>query len=150
MSRIVSFRMFALLGFAALSLVALAVAKSPSGNAAPACGCCKCGFAAVPTSASTDDDSADPSSPTMAADGSAPPAAPAKTDQELIAKQKICPVTGHALGSMGAPVKMKVKDRTVFLCCAGCKARFSADPDKYVKIIDEYLKKIAEQQSKKK
>ncbi len=59
------------------------------------------------------------------------------TDQELIAKQKTCPVTDEPLGSMGKPVKVVVKGRTVFLCCAGCKKKLLADPDKYLKKLDE-------------
>jgi hypothetical protein len=59
------------------------------------------------------------------------------TDKGLIAKQKICPVTGAPLGSMGNPVKVVVKDRTVFLCCAGCKAKFLAATDTYLKKLDE-------------
>jgi hypothetical protein len=41
-------------------------------------------------------------------------------DELLIAAQKICPVSGEALGEMGAPVKTKVGDQTVFLCCKEC------------------------------
>src|SRR5271165_6480779 len=55
-----------------------------------------------------------------------------KTDQELIEKQKTCPVTNQPLGSMGVPVKVRVKGRTVFLCCAGCKKKLLANPDKYL------------------
>jgi len=41
-------------------------------------------------------------------------------DQLQIAAQKICPVTGEELGSMGQPVKVMVGDEMAFLCCAGC------------------------------
>jgi len=60
----------------------------------------------------------------------------AATDQELIDKQKVCPVTDRKLGSMGAPIKVMVKDRAVFICCAGCKKALLADPDKYLKKLD--------------
>ena len=43
-----------------------------------------------------------------------------KHDQLKIAVQKICPVSGKPLGSMGAPTKVKVGDEEVFLCCPGC------------------------------
>lgn len=59
------------------------------------------------------------------------------SDQESIAKQKTCPVTDKPLGSMGKPVKVVVKGRTVFLCCAGCKSKLLANPDKYLKKLDE-------------
>lgn len=41
-------------------------------------------------------------------------------DQLRIAVQKICPVTGGKLGSMGDPVKAKIGQEEVFLCCDGC------------------------------
>lgn len=70
------------------------------------------------------------------------PAAPAvPSDRELIEKQKICPVSDAALGSMGAPVKVTVKDRIVFLCCEGCKAKLLADPDKYLAKLDKQNQK---------
>ena len=45
------------------------------------------------------------------------------TDRLLIAAQEICPVTGERLGSMGAPVRAKSGDRTVFLCCKSCLSK---------------------------
>jgi YHS domain-containing protein len=59
------------------------------------------------------------------------------SDKELIKKQKICPVTGQALGSMGDPIKVTAKGRSIFLCCAGCKKKFFANPEKYFKKLDE-------------
>jgi YHS domain-containing protein len=41
-------------------------------------------------------------------------------DQLRAAVQDICPVTGEKLGSMGAPVKAKIGQEEVFLCCEGC------------------------------
>jgi hypothetical protein len=41
-------------------------------------------------------------------------------DQLLIDAQKICPVSGAALDSMGGPIKAESGGRTVFLCCRGC------------------------------
>lgn len=35
--------------------------------------------------------------------------------------QKICPVSGGPLGSMGIPQKVRVGELEVFLCCEGCK-----------------------------
>ena len=61
----------------------------------------------------------------------------APSDQELIAKQKTCPVMDQPLGAMGKPVKVVVKGRTVFLCCAGCTKKLMANPDKYLKKLDE-------------
>jgi YHS domain-containing protein len=53
-------------------------------------------------------------------------------DRALAVKQKVCPVSGEALGKMGAPLKMEVKGKTVFLCCAGCKDKLLASPDEYL------------------
>ncbi len=36
-------------------------------------------------------------------------------DRALAVKQRVCPVSGEALGKMGAPLKMEVKGQTVFL-----------------------------------
>ena len=41
-------------------------------------------------------------------------------DQLRIAVQKICPMTGGKLGSMGDPVKAKIGQEEVFLCCEAC------------------------------
>lgn len=43
-----------------------------------------------------------------------------KSEQIRIAVQGICPVSGQNLGSMGVPVKAKIGDEVVFLCCKGC------------------------------
>jgi len=57
-------------------------------------------------------------------------------DRALAEKQKICPVSGQPLGSMGVPVKVTVKDRDVFLCCEGCRGSIVEDPDKYLAKLD--------------
>ena len=43
-----------------------------------------------------------------------------KSDQIRSAVQGICPVSGQKLGSMGTPVKAKIGEEVVFLCCKGC------------------------------
>ncbi len=43
-------------------------------------------------------------------------AAKAPSDAELSKAQGSCPVSGKALGSMGAPVKVLVEGEPVFLC----------------------------------
>ena len=119
MSRIFNFSMIVFLGVAMLSLVGLRLAASPSTVASPA----------------------DPSSPSMAAEAAAGLLEPDKSDQELIEKQKTCPVTDAVLGSMGTPVKVQVKGRTVFLCCSGCKKTFLKNVDKYLEKIDKQSRK---------
>ncbi len=53
-------------------------------------------------------------------------------DRAAAEKQRICPVTDEALGSMGKPVTVAYQGRDVLLCCRGCEARFMNDPDKYL------------------
>ncbi len=52
-----------------------------------------------------------------------------------------CPVTGAALGSMGAPVVKKYDGREVRFCCAGCVSSFEADKEAYFKKIDAAVAK---------
>jgi Cu(I)/Ag(I) efflux system membrane fusion protein len=71
--------------------------------------------------------------PAASPPGSSPPAdtlSPA--DREAIARQKICPVTGAPLDSMGGPVRVEVAGRTVFLCCEHCEAPLRKAPEKYL------------------
>lgn len=58
-------------------------------------------------------------------------------DRAAAERQKICPVSGELLGSMGVPPKVTIEGRDVFICCDGCKDALEADPD-------EYLAKLAE------
>ena len=44
-------------------------------------------------------------------------------DQLQIAVQKICPVSGQELGSMGEPIKIQAGEQTAFLCCKGCQGK---------------------------
>jgi len=60
----------------------------------------------------------------------------APEDRALAEAQETCPVSGEPLGSMGAPIKVMVKDRPVFLCCESCRKKLLADPDKYLEMLD--------------
>ena len=51
--------------------------------------------------------------------------------EAAIARQKICPVSGKPLGSMGQPVAVDVSGGRVYVCCAGCAGVVKADPAKY-------------------
>jgi YHS domain-containing protein/uncharacterized protein YceK len=53
-------------------------------------------------------------------------------DRSLAEKQKSCPVTGELLGSMGAPIKVDVNGKPVFICCEGCKEELLKKPDEYL------------------
>ena len=47
-----------------------------------------------------------------------------------------CVVSGHKLGSMGEPIEVEHEGRQVLLCCAGCVGAFTADPERYLAILD--------------
>jgi hypothetical protein len=75
----------------------------------------------------------------VAAPATAEPAAEAKAllglapaDRELAARQKVCPVTGAKLGSMGTPARVVVEGKTVFLCCDGCEDELRRNAGKYL------------------
>ncbi len=57
-------------------------------------------------------------------------------DRQLAMKQRICPITGAKLGSMGKPVKIELNGRPVFLCCKGCEAEAKADPEATLKKLE--------------
>lgn len=70
-------------------------------------------------------------------------------DRKLAQEQKYCALeTDNLLGSMGAPVKVMVKDKPVFLCCKGCKEDALQDADKTLAKVDELKKKVADEASK--
>lgn len=50
--------------------------------------------------------------------------------------QKLCPVTGDELGSMGAPIPVNVRGQTIWVCCRGCVAKVQRDPDKYLRKVE--------------
>jgi hypothetical protein len=47
-------------------------------------------------------------------------------------EQKLCPVTGARLGSMGDPIAVDVEGRKVWLCCDSCPPKLKANPAKYL------------------
>ena len=57
-------------------------------------------------------------------------------DQAAAREQRFCPVSGEPLGSMGAPIKMEVQGRKVFICCAGCEDALRSEPEKYLAKLD--------------
>jgi YHS domain-containing protein len=53
-------------------------------------------------------------------------------DRAAAEKQRVCPVTGDALGEQGKPYKVSVQGKDVFLCCPACEKELKAHPDKYL------------------
>lgn len=70
--------------------------------------------------------------PPPAAPPSQSPSPSPEDDRLLAAKQKICPVTGAPLDSMGGPVRVEVAGRVVFICCKGCEKALRSEPAKYL------------------
>ena len=60
------------------------------------------------------------------------PTALSDEDRQLVEKQKICPVSGGKLGSMGDPFRTEVDGKTVFVCCPNCTNALKKDPGKYL------------------
>jgi YHS domain-containing protein len=59
-------------------------------------------------------------------------------DRPLAEAQRLCPVTGGALGEMGTPVKVDIKGQTVFLCCDACKKKALGNPDKTLANVEKF------------
>lgn len=57
-------------------------------------------------------------------------------DRTAALKQKVCPVADNLLGSMGAPPKVTVEGREVFLCCESCEEELKNNPAKYLAKLD--------------
>ncbi len=55
------------------------------------------------------------------------------------AGNKICPVDGEKIGSMGKPVNVEHEGKTYNLCCAACEMKFKEDPAKYIEIVNKQL-----------
>ena len=61
-------------------------------------------------------------------------------DRQIAEAQKLCPVRGEPLGSMGAPVKLPLNGQPVFLCCKGCIGKAEKDPDGTLRKAAEFRK----------
>jgi hypothetical protein len=63
-------------------------------------------------------------------------------DRRLAEEQKFCPILpGNRLGSMGKPVKVRLRGKPVFLCCGGCEDKAKADPEGTLKKVEELKNK---------
>jgi hypothetical protein len=61
-------------------------------------------------------------------------------DRQLVLAQRLCPVSGEPLGSMGTPLKVTVGDRSLFIYCAGCECAAKEN-------FDEHYSEIAKSES---
>ena len=63
-------------------------------------------------------------------------------DRKIAEAQRFCVIEDeNRLGSMGKPIKLTIKDKTVFICYAGCKKQALAEPDKTLAKVEELKKK---------
>lgn len=53
-------------------------------------------------------------------------------EQTAIRQQRICPVSGQLLGSMGQAPVVRIGERDIFVCCAGCTDALKARPELYL------------------
>ncbi len=60
-------------------------------------------------------------------------------DQIHIAVQEICPVSGQTLGAHGPPIKVKIGEESVYLCCKGC-LQGKVDPQHWMTIHTNFAK----------
>jgi multidrug efflux pump subunit AcrA (membrane-fusion protein) len=59
-------------------------------------------------------------------------------DREQALTQRLCPVSGEPLGSMGVPIKVVLKGHAVFLCCKGCESQAKGNPDRFLNKLTEF------------
>ena len=62
-----------------------------------------------------------------------------RRDQLRMAVQDICPASGQKLGTHGQPIKVRVGEETVFLCCKGCLQQ-KLDPQHWATIHANFAK----------
>ena len=58
-------------------------------------------------------------------------------EQKSAEAQKLCPVTEEPLGSMGTPIKVEVKDQTVWVCCSACVDQVKENPEKFLAKLEK-------------
>lgn len=72
-------------------------------------------------------------------------------DRALVEAQEWCVISDdERLGSMGAPIKLMIKDQAVFICCAGCKRKAESDPEKTLAKLAELKEKAKKDREAKK
>lgn len=52
-------------------------------------------------------------------------------------EQRVCPVSGEMLGSMGVPIKVDVDGKEVWICCEGCRDPLLENPDDFLAKLNE-------------
>ncbi len=60
-----------------------------------------------------------------------------QTAKSVEVGNKLCPVSGEKVGTMGKGVQYKYNGKIYNLCCPMCKKDFKNNPDKFSKIAEE-------------
>ena len=61
----------------------------------------------------------------------------ASTNPTAPPPQSTCPVMGGKIGPKDKALHVDVKGKRIYICCGGCESAILADPDKYIKKIEE-------------
>jgi Cu(I)/Ag(I) efflux system membrane fusion protein len=70
-------------------------------------------------------------------------------DRAAAIAQQNCPISEAALGSMGVPVKVELAPgKTVYLCCKGCVAEATKEPQKTIEKLAEIARAVKEQRTR--
>jgi hypothetical protein len=105
--------------YPALALLAVALA-----------GCSDKSTSVAPKAGSSGAASAGPAPSTPVDEVAAERAKLSPEDRALVEAQEWCVIQeDERLGSMGKPIKLEVKGKTVFVCCDGCKKEALANAD---------------------
>ncbi len=67
-------------------------------------------------------------------------------DRLLAEKQRLCPISGQPLGSMGVPAKVMIQGQPVFLCCDGCSEQAVGNQAKTLTKVNELKAKYGASQ----
>ncbi len=71
---------------------------------------------------------------------------PVRLARMSVEEQKTCPVTGEALGSMGAPLTVDLDAGQVWICCKGCEKPLKTTPAKYIPALQSKPVRTAAEQ----
>jgi membrane fusion protein, copper/silver efflux system len=59
------------------------------------------------------------------------------TEKNAAEDQRLCPIQGKVLGSMGVPIKVDLgRDRSMFVCCKACVAKAQKNPEETLNKMD--------------
>lgn len=105
-------------------------------------GLCGCGGAGSVGENGADGANAQGTPPTASADNAATASEPSAAhaaglglsdaDKTLAHAQGICPVTDEKLFEHGDPIKVRVNDTAVFVCCDECSPKLKQDAEKFL------------------